>query len=786
MSDTIDPLDGAPPPSPPPPYGFEPSVPPQVSQTNTLGNVGRDATFIERQEIYFEREGKRPRAFTAATALVVTDEQEREITTVYAGDLPTIDGLLAELETRRVLLITGEAGTGKAATALYLATQMAERRSLAQSTLWVSSPDELMIDVSKVAHEATEFGRRVTIFTDAFATTNRDLVRFFARAEREKWQDAIDALRRHHAYLIFTSSEEEAAAFRHRVVQQIACHKVATPPPDCVVDAFDRRLAWFEALESPPSPERLQEARDNRDHVIARQVTIPRICEFLTQFLHGKDDLETTLRDCNDAPHWFSTQLVADVDAWCAATTLAIAQPVRGGGALAWVDFDRLRRKVAERVKSDEEIFPRGRKTSAEEVQPAGSAQSLSDEALLARCRARVVTDSQRLGDIVQFRDRTLAAMVWTTLLGCHRRVLTQLVSPLREIAERSVTRSFASLRVLAAQAIGRIGEMDPERITLFLIRHWGATGERTHRPLVGRLLQGVVAAENPIYLEVSLLLLDQLLIEGHEEADLTVISAYMQIGMYEPALAMRRLGLIAIERLTPALENQHEFSRVSEILRTRADLGKGRVAAKLRASGERLGIFAEAMKEEHGPALYALATAVAHLCLNQQADSVPILASMRGWIANGGDKTGILVAVLFLDDGIAAELDRYTSLRRETGVNEGHPLLFSAANSDHGIDELAGFLADLRVALNGTSALPASVQKELEESLFGCLTAWAREAIVHPPSREAAVELFLALTTIRGRALRKEIAAVLSGPEFGDDAQMRAFANEVRGRMRT
>ena len=98
-------------------------------------------------------------------------------------------------------------------------------------------------------------------------------------------------------------------------------------------------------------------------------------------------------------PFWFSNELAADVDAWCFALTLALAQVVRNGSSVRWYEFERIRRAVTEQIGSGSK-----------------SGQSLSDDSLLLRARAEVSGEPSQLGDAVRFIDRSYAATIWQTL----------------------------------------------------------------------------------------------------------------------------------------------------------------------------------------------------------------------------------------------------------------------------------------------------------------------------------------------------------------------------------
>ena len=221
-----------------------------------------------------------------------------------------------------------------------------------------------------------------------------------------------EKLRAKKAYLIFTAEPQEIASFR------VPRRNVLLPAGDLVGRGLDLRVKRLER-QGQRTAQHVLQLTANRERLINDLKTLPRVARFLDQYIAGDPDLDAALQRFNDVPFWFSNELAGDVEAWCFALTLALAQVVRNGSGVGWYEFERIRLAVTETIRA-------GRRAG----------RSLSDDSLLLRARAEVSGEPSRLGDAVRFIDRSYAATIWQTLATHHRRVLTALIPTLRAIAE--------------------------------------------------------------------------------------------------------------------------------------------------------------------------------------------------------------------------------------------------------------------------------------------------------------------------------------------------------------
>ncbi len=186
-------------------------------------------------------------------------------------------------------------------------------------------------------------------------------------------------------------------------------------------------------------------------------------------------------------------------------------------------------------------------------------------------------------------------------------------------------------------------------------------------------------------------------------------------------------------------------------------------------------------LNDEQAAALLALEMAIVQLSL--RSDPIEVLSAMRNWIARGGSQTGVLLAVLFLQD-IALELHALSVLIPETNARVViSPMLVSLGSGRNSVANLAGFLTDLWAAITTASktyTLPADLQRELRETFTSLLTMWARDA-ADTPFRSSVVDLFAALALGRGEMLRAEIEGLMRSAPFREGDVMQLFAADVR-----
>jgi hypothetical protein len=456
---------------------------------------------------------------------------------------------------------------------------------------------------------------------------------------------------------------------------------------------------------------------------------------------------------------------------------------------VAWVDADRLHRHVRQWLRRDLNLrYPDSHGADQDADADADTRLEFSDTRLLKRAHALV--DEGAPSFTVRFRDGVTPEGMWKAMFERHRRALLTVLPGLRGLAERG-DEELRTLRLLAARIVGRIGEMDAERIVLPVMDRWARSGNPNWQGSLGPLMDGVLAGGSERYRKACVHRLRQLRRTGPPGSDPdahlpAVIAAWSWVGDHDLSAAMRELGVIVRERLVPVVEDMQELGRL---------LGKSAHAASEEQSARGVAVLISchaALREVvwelyagQGGAFLGVQASLASLCFTR--GPVAVFTELRRWIVEDGWRAAAVLALMLLHErGIADQLkqSRGESGAAAAGAGAGcAPLASWLAESEAGVRQTASFLGDLFESLLEPFAASAQLQRFCVESLQAHLADWVRDALPVPEHAAAMRGLFKTLLGTHDGVLHDPLLALLEGPEFtGDDHAMRAFAASLRG----
>ena len=789
--------------SPVKPPETEQSQPTTRSGVNTsIGSLDADKVSISEthREInyYFaEKQGMLSAAvthFTFNDIWRVNRDKQEEISGLFVADSAEIEHLRRVLVEKRILILSGEPGLGKTTTAIHLAAVVSEHAAVEGAS--AEPPETYLIPtldryVKIDPHEICECGdkqsNRFVVFKDAFARRNHDLVGFFSQLTQFSLGEFADKLRKDNSYLVFTVTSSDTAQLQTALTDGGLRYELKHLGDELLLEGLKRKLAHL-ARGPQVASERLERLQDPEQQkiMVARLRTMPRIVSFVEYYLRDSGtnvggDLDEAIRNFEDIAHWFHRELPADFESWCFTMSLGLAHCLCETQGVSWVDFENLRRSVWQCLKRDPELFPPRSNLNEHAVgEPSEKTTTLLDDPYLKTGRAEIVKDPNSLADLIRFRDDSYPHRLWAIFLKHHRRILTMLLPRLSEMAEDHSGRYDPEQRALSARIIGRIGEIDSDRVTLSVMSRWINSDDVRHRATIGALYQGILASRDERYRAYFLELLKSLSApdragggrEDEKNRLLTSIAVYSQIGSYDLSLAMNGLEGIARQKLVPVMRDVQRIGRLIE--RTQNEVSQQSSAE------EAIGILIyQEMLSDLAGRLYAqqrhifvgILYAISSLSLT--TDPISVFRELRRWMETSNQETGALVALMFLvKDGIATTLESW-----QVEISEGesasaekktcNPIIVAMTLGPEFVLETARFLVTIFESSSAKFIFPKEFMRFLRESFLSHLQTWVEEALHVESCRKAMENLFTELMRIHNQVLFEPIYQLLSSSDF-------------------
>ncbi|MCP4146305.1 MAG: hypothetical protein GY757_01015 [bacterium] len=743
------------------------------SLTSTIETVGRDANIAQNMELdqrdqrdqstknYFLGEGEviQIKQFSIKNAIPLKKEDTHEETFVFPGN--TSRDLATQLETKRLLLLTGDPGTGKNATAKYLAAQMMNKNP-EQLRIKMVTPlaRNTVIDLMELTRSEA-FNGSIILFKDAFARKNQYITDFFMSLTPEQSAFATQRLTQGNAYMIFTA---DTGTFDAPELEKTGLpHHISPVSPEQLEKGFQLKLDFFCSQEPKRANVTRIFTKKKRAQIIDTLGTMSKITFFIENYLDKilSEEIEigAAVEEARDygkkIKKWLLNELggeQGDFEAWTFAICLALFNNS------TYVDFNRLHEGITRLLLKT--------------FRPPGFNEdfffSQSENKLLEKCHAHITKDMISGDHVVEFRDPSYRETYLSLLLENNRKVMFTLLPYLEEYV---LSQHDHDQRRRAAYSIARIGQLGPGSVTLPLIKKWATMKKGVHRTNVGYLFEGIIAGQDDAYRKYCLRYLKEMALSSDFDEQWTAIAAYKQIGIRDLAFAMTELRKI---QETVNRRKKNDESLLETIYENTNLLSEIAVVKNLDKIYKKTDTLLSTIR-------YSI------IALAILTDPIDVLAQLNKWIHKGNNNTKITVVLFTLGlNGLLRELENreVVYLSGEDGDNpeeyRSNILLFTLASGGSAVNTLARFLRNLYTKC--FTQYPLEVENALKSVLFNHLRKWTIETLDNPRINKAVKKLLIKLYKLGDRTFADTMWNTINqwSVPAKKEKQLNAFLDEL------
>ncbi len=730
--------------------------------------------------------------------------QIEELASDIICDPVILENLLSKLQDKRLLILCGEPEIGKGTVGFLLADRF-RKSDINFSELLFSSNLEKEIKGTDVRDlsENDQYRNKFLIFKDAFQ--NRNLIDSLQVLDQHRLETISASLRNNSSFILLTADTLVLEKQHVKLPKLEIVEELSPLNQDLLVEGLQNKVKkWFKEDKINEINEWIEE--QDKNSLFTRLNSMPKIVRFVEKYLGKVVNKELTLLDAlqrlDNITDWFIYDLVDDFDAWCFTVALTLAYAHPQSWSVPWFNFHQFRNALS-RFMQRELRIRRKEDRSLKDI--------VTDDFLLKRVCAEIKFSPYLGCDTVNFKEDIYSTELWRGLLAQSKNLLGMLVPWLRNLLNESDTQ-LNQIRFLAARALGRIGELDPYKITFNLISDFINFISDKQNPLskenisvraslLGSLFQGLLGSNNKIYQDYCFRALRNIACNADYKTESAIaITSLVEVGEVDLDRAMTELEEIIRQRFSSKLkEIENLEGKVRQLGEDIAlTFSQGNVNRLNQEDHNKLvDIVMESFFSGDIDIFYAICNCIVNLCFKQGA--VDVFERLSGSINRNRKEIAPLICLLFLlprgslhRGGIADILGEYkiplssSQIEKKSNKIENiNLIIFSMIFNSKSVNSVAIVKKFLEHIYTSCNVFPGAWQHFLEERFFEILTTWAKEAYPLSQSREVILDLFCQLLQSTDKILREYLFDLLvRGSDYTEQgADLKDFADKVLNR---
>ena len=647
------------------------------------------------------------------------------------------NSLYSVITTKRILLLTGCQEYGKYFTSTYLASSLLEKENIGEILVASSLSNEIRIDLFRFISDSYSIKNTIIIFKNIFEKRNLDIIDFFHSLEQSELEFLSKKLIDKNSFIIFTAETNTFKDYELSKTVNYIKRDIADFSFDILKKGF-LRTAKFSCADNLQAYENINRYVEEHSEILNELGSMSKIAKFIRFYFEIVNQEEVDLQEAieiaieqvydieKEVENWFRISIERNIDelknfkCWSFAFCLALFNRI------SWIKFIKLHTDITTYLYYRES---EGEKSGNEFI------GIVSEDYYLSKCKSQIVKDMMSGIDIVEFTDVRYSDILFQIFLKHYRTTLITLIPYLIEMAK---DRDLEN-RILASRAIGRIGEIDPYKITFKYINSWSKEKENYYKATVGYLFEGILKSKDEDYRNKCLELLSNMTLSSDLNTQWTAIATYKQIGIHDLELSIRELRKISERIQSRSFKNLYELHEKMEKF---AELGNS--LNKLYESEHLLAIIR-----------YSI------VALSIITDPIRVFEELQKWISEGETICKTIVVLFFLGpDGIAENLENRVTCFSDSENKDNeliycNIMVYSISVEDKMANKLVDFIINTYRCFNEFSP---DIQRLLKQKLINHLERWTMQSLNSEKLKSAMKRLIVSIYNSGTSDLREKL----------------------------